>query len=646
MTIDSKNIDQWLFNYYEGNLSPAEVKQLESFLKRNPDYYEDANAWKDSFVEESVPAFNASFLVKEIDTKADRKRFAFATLALLLIGSFSALYLASNKNTNSEDKNNISASTKTARNNSSVMNNGSNGYSKSTSIKNSTNYSNHPTIQPRNNSVVNNKPQTINYKPLNTRPNNVITHVNTPHNTPVNNSVNTVILTNNVTNSNSNTYVAPTNLNQNNGIQLVTQNINTTIVTTNILTENNNAPSLIVEENIVANIPENNHANVIPFIEDFTPIQIEPSTELVNVKSEGIENINLTTLTSENYVNIPSDLNPDKLMAEKKADDPNNKGSELVSDKNRKDIELEKGLRFGNLRNVRLLQNINSEFQNNGSFITQHYANDGYLAANYNFLSNGESKQNFVAGYSRGFRKIRTTINGFINGSNTNSYAKMGTGIQAALNLKLDRHQYLVPSLSATFDQYTFTSTEKLGNASTIGSYHLTQLTGKSESIKFNNASQFNLNTGLLYHHKLYYLSLSFNGILQPKFKYEQNDRETTVTNYATVSFVAGTDFISKKRPEFSLSPQVIFEIRNLEPVVTGGSMVKFRGWRAGTGISSKGAINAFAGFNHRILGVEYRFIFDKVESTYGNLSGHYLTAHFNLKSLNKKQKAILDDER
>ncbi len=40
------NIDKWLFEYMEGNLSPAQVTQLESFLLNNPEFEPDLDAWQ------------------------------------------------------------------------------------------------------------------------------------------------------------------------------------------------------------------------------------------------------------------------------------------------------------------------------------------------------------------------------------------------------------------------------------------------------------------------------------------------------------------------------------------------------------------------------------------------------------------------
>lgn len=654
MTIDPKNIDQWLFNYYEGNLSPSEVKQLKSFLKKNPDYYEDAHAWKDSFVEEAVPVFNASFLVKEIDTKADRKRFAFAMFALLLIGSFSALYLASTNSTGSTTNNNSTTTDKTNTKNNTVANN--NNKPKTTNYSTNTNtttYSTPGANNPTNTNVVRNTP-VVQVNP-NTNPNPVNTHVSNVNNTHVNNVLAHRTSTNNVTISNPPTYVAPINGNSN--ISLVTSNANTTIATnTNLVNSNPVNSQVLNTTSIIAPDPlATNNAVVIETPNAFNPEPIIVNNELVVVNTESVENINMTlgepVPNNGKELEVTSEFNPNKFDADKKADDPNKSSNEVAVDNNKKDIQTENGIRFGNLRNVSLLQGINSEFQTNGSFITQHYSNDGYLAFNYRGTSSSEFSTNMMAGISYSIRKYRATINVYGHRTASNTYTNIGGGLQAALNLKLDRFNFLVPSMTVTFDRYSFSGLYDNGLPSIAlpgKSYFSRELTGKSTIPDYINATHVNVSTGLVYHHKKYYLGVAFNGLLQPKFRYttETSSREQFATNAATVNIIAGTDFISKKYPEFSVGPQAIVEIHNMEPVVTGGTVFKYKSLAAGLGVSSKGALNTYFGFSNRTIGLQYRFMFDKVDPTFGNLSGHYMTFHINLKGLSKKQKTYLDDDK
>lgn len=47
-TPNHENIDYWLFDWIEGNLSPEQEEQLQLFLLLNPEYEADAEAWKAS----------------------------------------------------------------------------------------------------------------------------------------------------------------------------------------------------------------------------------------------------------------------------------------------------------------------------------------------------------------------------------------------------------------------------------------------------------------------------------------------------------------------------------------------------------------------------------------------------------------------
>lgn len=50
--INNHNIDEWLFDYFEGNLSDAENKRLIGYLNQHPELQADYDAWKNSYVQE------------------------------------------------------------------------------------------------------------------------------------------------------------------------------------------------------------------------------------------------------------------------------------------------------------------------------------------------------------------------------------------------------------------------------------------------------------------------------------------------------------------------------------------------------------------------------------------------------------------
>lgn len=85
-----ENIDQWLFEFTEGNLSPAQESQLMDFISMHPELMEELKLWQHAKVSASkTPELNIQTLTKE-------KPFlirpiplvAFAVLSLLLTVAF------------------------------------------------------------------------------------------------------------------------------------------------------------------------------------------------------------------------------------------------------------------------------------------------------------------------------------------------------------------------------------------------------------------------------------------------------------------------------------------------------------------------------------------------------------------------------
>lgn len=102
-----ENIDQWLFDLIEGNLSESKEQELRIFLLLNPEYEADLEAWEKSRVtfptidSEMVASFN--FGVKEEPEKEKKRRLGFwlfsATTTVMLIFGF--VYLGNSFNATS-----------------------------------------------------------------------------------------------------------------------------------------------------------------------------------------------------------------------------------------------------------------------------------------------------------------------------------------------------------------------------------------------------------------------------------------------------------------------------------------------------------------------------------------------------------------
>ena len=46
-----ENIDRWFFEYTEGNLSPAQIEEFETFLSQHPELRSELDLWEDARVE-------------------------------------------------------------------------------------------------------------------------------------------------------------------------------------------------------------------------------------------------------------------------------------------------------------------------------------------------------------------------------------------------------------------------------------------------------------------------------------------------------------------------------------------------------------------------------------------------------------------
>jgi type IX secretion system PorP/SprF family membrane protein len=95
--IGKENIEEKIFDYFEGNLSSSEAKELQSFIQKNPEYQVDFDAWEQSTVpEESFKyKFTNELLINEKKAPRGWLRWASGGVLICLI-SFGSLGLVNN----------------------------------------------------------------------------------------------------------------------------------------------------------------------------------------------------------------------------------------------------------------------------------------------------------------------------------------------------------------------------------------------------------------------------------------------------------------------------------------------------------------------------------------------------------------------
>lgn len=647
MSINHNNIDQWLFNYYEGTLSPSEISKLEGFLKVNPEYLEDAQAWKNSFIEEPVPAFDTASLVKDTSNKKENRKLALVALALLLIGTMST-YLILNQDNGDSSKSSGELSVIASENSTiapSASNSGkSSGVPVVVVVNNfvdlsATKDENNTTSENNNQNTTTafvlssyNPNRTVN--PIETLPNytnstlpntnsTMVSSVefNTTNNTTANSTLTSVN-----TSTTNNSAVSTTEMNAStNPFSIETNGSATTPIETIAV---NDELSATTTEN-----PTKGHEL------NLTTINEQDLKEVALLESAE-ENINLTNGLTETkpVTEITSELNPDHLAKQSGLATTSTK-DELIDRNDKIKIPTSRGLKLTNLKNVIVLQPTLFDFQNNASFAIQNYVLDGYTAGSFRQTGNKEYSSTTIAGVSHTVRKIRTTFNGFTEYGRNSFSNHAGITLQGATNFKLDRQQNLIPSVSLSYTRYGF------NNHNTSTSWFNQELTTLNENFAMKTSNQVNFSTGVLYHHKKFFTSIALNGLLQPNFTYVKGDNDYHISNSARINFVGGTEFVSNKRPELSFSPQLAIEVKNMEANVTLGGYMRFRSFFAGSAIGNNG-LTALAGINHRAFSLQYRFVYQNLETPENMLHGHFLSARFNMKGLMKKQKAILDSER
>ena len=61
MKINKENIEEHIFDYLEGNLSPEEVTTFKNFLEDNPEFKSEIQYWKQSYVASNATVSSTSF---------------------------------------------------------------------------------------------------------------------------------------------------------------------------------------------------------------------------------------------------------------------------------------------------------------------------------------------------------------------------------------------------------------------------------------------------------------------------------------------------------------------------------------------------------------------------------------------------------
>ena len=97
--LNHSNIEEWMFDYHEGNLSDDQKTDLLNFIGKHPEYEEDFMIWGQSQVTESFPDevdFD-QYLKKDNTSAANWRIIAGAASAVILMGAICWFMASSDK---------------------------------------------------------------------------------------------------------------------------------------------------------------------------------------------------------------------------------------------------------------------------------------------------------------------------------------------------------------------------------------------------------------------------------------------------------------------------------------------------------------------------------------------------------------------
>ncbi|MEN9743190.1 MAG: hypothetical protein RLZZ65_995 [Bacteroidota bacterium] len=113
MNFNEKELDQWLFDALEGNLSESENAQLEAWLAENPDFETEAEAWSQT----KYTAKPITFEPKNALYRKQKQRWPWIAAASVLLLGVSLLFI----NSGTPESNLVASNTKSKKSSSKLV---------------------------------------------------------------------------------------------------------------------------------------------------------------------------------------------------------------------------------------------------------------------------------------------------------------------------------------------------------------------------------------------------------------------------------------------------------------------------------------------------------------------------------------------
>ncbi len=98
MIVNHHNIEKWIFDYFEGNLSLHEQIELRDFIKKNPQYADEFEAWEEARLDDDgvVPMYPNAQSLMVAEQSLLQRSWKYAAAVVVLIGTSLTLYFTGN----------------------------------------------------------------------------------------------------------------------------------------------------------------------------------------------------------------------------------------------------------------------------------------------------------------------------------------------------------------------------------------------------------------------------------------------------------------------------------------------------------------------------------------------------------------------
>lgn len=582
MKITHQNVDKWLFDYCEGNLNPADKKQLFAFIEENPEYREDLDAWKDSFLTpEPVPVFEEADALLVPETVAWRP-LAVACLALLLVGGTAGYMLTNNGNA--------------------IKHMGAGNGNDNNSTQQEQTYTlneNTSTLETLDNTTSNKKRDAL---PSTHTPGN-LPRIHSPY--LVNN---TASQSSHNSTSNASLYSSVVNTNTPEGSNFDPNG--------QAITKNQLSLSGAETDEIPADTDEN-QANSDQLGDE----QIKPADN---------------SYIPWQFTRL-SDLNPDYLAKQPARDYSVKEGDDKFV------YTQPKGFILTNVNEHELLQPSLFSFQQNASFSGGYRQLEGTVGTRGRWLGSEHSAYEVMVGFQDYKRKWKSAYGMYAQHT---SYMEGGINMTSANmfvspKFKMDRYTWLEPSLSVS---YTFMNVSpRLFNEERQLEVFAGQAYATQMGVVKGTQSFFDMKAGVQLQTKKAYVVLGIGNIMRPNITILNNETSDPYRMPMSMDLTIGTDLKSRRFEELVLSPQAGFVAQGLYNRAWGGMKLRYGNVYTAASASYRGEIFATAGVRTKIGSFAYKF--DLTESVLANkkMMSHGITAALYLRSFSNRIHPILD---